>query len=201
MTATSHCAHGSKSCSMPGSPTTGPPGCAPIALLLEHNRPISHHRVTKALRHWPTPPESAAPPAHQLRHTLATQAEVRGIASDASFGSPGERCGGVDLGIRSSRRGQSGFRGTRPVGCVVVDVPPGGCIGCNAEASGSATGFRGRGRPSMWRTGRARCCRGRGTRTPRFAPIRVRWLLPRLRAARGAVRWSPRRESRRRPWR
>jgi hypothetical protein len=39
-----------------------PTGLRTNRLLLEHNRPISHHRVTNALRHWPTPPESAAPP-------------------------------------------------------------------------------------------------------------------------------------------
>jgi integrase len=41
---------------------------------------------------------------HQLRHTWATELDLRGIASDASFGSRGERCGSGDLGVRWRRR-------------------------------------------------------------------------------------------------
>ena len=41
---------------------------------------------------------------HRLRHTRATELHLRGIASDASFGSRGERCGSGDLGVRWRRR-------------------------------------------------------------------------------------------------
>ena len=55
---------------------------------------------------------------HQLRHTFGTSLDLRGIASDASFGSRGERCGSVDLGVRRGPRSRSGGRLTRPVSCV-----------------------------------------------------------------------------------
>jgi integrase/recombinase XerD len=52
-------------------------------LLLEHNRPISDHRITKALRHLANTAGIGAVTAHQLRHTLATQAINRGMSLDA----------------------------------------------------------------------------------------------------------------------
>src|SRR5215208_6166780 len=52
-------------------------------LLLEHNRPISDHRITKALRHLAETAGIGNVTAHQLRHTLATQAINRGMSLDA----------------------------------------------------------------------------------------------------------------------
>jgi integrase len=55
---------------------------------------------------------------HQFRHTYATRLNLRGIASDASFDSRGERCGSCDLGIRWRRRCRSGCHSTRLLSCV-----------------------------------------------------------------------------------
>jgi len=55
---------------------------------------------------------------HQWRHTLGTRLNLRGIASDASFGSRGERCGSGDLGVRWRRRCRSGCHSTRLLSCV-----------------------------------------------------------------------------------
>ena len=60
-----------------------PTGLRTNRLLLEHNRPISHHRVTKALRHAANAAGIGNVTAHQLRHTLATQAVNRGMSLDA----------------------------------------------------------------------------------------------------------------------
>jgi integrase/recombinase XerD len=100
-----------------------PSGLRTNRLLLEHNRPISHHRVTKALRHLADTAGIGNVTAHQLRHTLAAQANLHGIASDASFGSRGERCGSGDLGLRWRRRSRSGCRSTRLLSCVDARHP------------------------------------------------------------------------------
>ena len=55
---------------------------------------------------------------HQWRHTLGHRLNVRGIASDASFGSPGQRCGSVDLALRHTRRWRSDYHLTRRLSCV-----------------------------------------------------------------------------------
>jgi integrase len=55
---------------------------------------------------------------HQWRHTLGTRLDLRGIASDASFGSRGERCSSGDLGVRWRRRCRSGCHSTRLLSCV-----------------------------------------------------------------------------------
>lgn len=60
-----------------------PSGLRTNRLLLEHNRPISGHRITKALRHLADTAGIGAVTAHQLRHTLATQAINRGMSLDA----------------------------------------------------------------------------------------------------------------------
>jgi integrase/recombinase XerD len=52
-------------------------------LLLEHNRPISSHRITAALRRVSETAGIGNVTAHQLRHTLATQAVNRGMSLDA----------------------------------------------------------------------------------------------------------------------
>ena len=54
-------------------------------LLVEHHRPISEHRVTAALDHYAEQAGIGHVTAHQLRHTLATQAKVGGIASVGAF--------------------------------------------------------------------------------------------------------------------
>jgi integrase/recombinase XerD len=60
-----------------------PSGLRTNRLLLEHNRPISDHRITKALRHLADTAGIGTVTAHQLRHTLATQAINRGMSLDA----------------------------------------------------------------------------------------------------------------------
>ena len=60
-----------------------PSGLRTNRLLLEHNRPISSHRVTAALRHVANVAGIGNVTAHQLRHTLATQAVNRGMSLDA----------------------------------------------------------------------------------------------------------------------
>jgi integrase/recombinase XerD len=52
-------------------------------LLVEHNRPISHQRVASALRRIADVAGIGNVTAHQLRHTLATQAVNRGMSLDA----------------------------------------------------------------------------------------------------------------------
>jgi hypothetical protein len=59
-----------------------PAGLRTNRLLVEHNRPISAHRVTKALRHLADTAGIGTVTAHQLRHTLATQAINRGMSLD-----------------------------------------------------------------------------------------------------------------------
>ena len=61
-----------------------PTGLRTNRLLLEHNRPISQPpRHQSPAPRSPTPPASAHVTAHQLRHTLATQAVNRGMSLDA----------------------------------------------------------------------------------------------------------------------
>lgn len=60
---------------------------------------------------------------HQWRHTLGTRLNLRGIASDASFGSRLERCDSVDLGVRRQLPSRSGSCLTRPVSCVDAQHP------------------------------------------------------------------------------
>jgi integrase/recombinase XerD len=60
-----------------------PNGLRTNRLLLEHNRPISSHRVTAALRRVSEAAGIGNVTAHQLRHTLATQAVNRGMSLDA----------------------------------------------------------------------------------------------------------------------
>ena len=95
-----------------------PTGLRTNRLLLEHNRPISSHRVTAALRRTADAAGIGYVTAHQLRHTLATQADLRGIASDASFGSRGERCGSGDLGRSLATQMPWGCHSTRLLSCV-----------------------------------------------------------------------------------
>jgi integrase/recombinase XerD len=60
-----------------------PNGLRTNRLLIEHNRPISHHRVAAALRRVANVAGIGNVTAHQLRHTLATQAVNRGMSLDA----------------------------------------------------------------------------------------------------------------------
>jgi integrase/recombinase XerC len=62
-------------------------------------------RVLRAFRHAGIDADRARGAlVHGLRHTFATELDLRGIASDASFGSRGERCGSGDLGVRWRHR-------------------------------------------------------------------------------------------------
>ncbi len=60
-----------------------PNGLRTNHLLVEHNRPISHQRVASALRRIAAVAGIGNVTAHQLRHTLATQAVNRGMSLDA----------------------------------------------------------------------------------------------------------------------
>ena len=60
-----------------------PTGLRTNHLLVEHNRPISHQRVATALRRVADVAGIGNVTAHQLRHTLATQAVNRGMSLDA----------------------------------------------------------------------------------------------------------------------
>jgi integrase len=65
----------------------------PLLLPRENGRPPDRHTVTRMINRAG---EAAGLPhihPHQLRHTLATQAKVSGVASAASFGSLCERRG------------------------------------------------------------------------------------------------------------
>ena len=82
-------------------------------LFTDRGRPIPPSRVDKSVQKAATAAGLGHVHPHQLRHTLATQANLRGIASDASFGSRGERCGSGDLGVRWRRRWPWGCHSTR----------------------------------------------------------------------------------------
>ena len=60
-----------------------PNGLRTNHLLLEHNRPISHHRVAGRAASVADAAGIGNVTAHQLRHTLATQAINRGMSLDA----------------------------------------------------------------------------------------------------------------------
>jgi len=60
-----------------------PGGIRSDRLLIEHNRPITSHRVATALRRLAAQAGIGHVTAHQLRHTLATQAINRGMSLDA----------------------------------------------------------------------------------------------------------------------
>ena len=60
-----------------------PPRLRTRRLLVEHHRPISNHRITAALDRHAADAGIAHVTAHQLRHTLATQAINRGMSLDA----------------------------------------------------------------------------------------------------------------------
>jgi hypothetical protein len=84
------------------------------------------YRVLRAFRRAGIDTERAQGAlVHGLRHTFATELDLRGIASDASFGSRVERCGSGDLGIRWRRRSRSGCCSTRLLSCVDARYPAG----------------------------------------------------------------------------
>ena len=104
-----------------------PTGLRTNRLLLEHNRPISHHRVTKALRRAADTAGIGTVTAHQLRHTLATQAVNRGMSLDAIAALLGQNpCHDQDLRahrrqdrrrrvLRRHREGRSTLRSAPPI--------------------------------------------------------------------------------------
>jgi integrase len=65
-------------------------------MFLERGRQINASRLDHALASCAADAGIGHVTAHQLRHTLATQAKVRGIASDASFDGCGDRDCPVD---------------------------------------------------------------------------------------------------------
>ena len=80
-----------------------PSGLRTDRLLLERNRPISSHRVTAALRRVSEAAGIGNVTAHQLRHTLATQAVNRGMSLDAIAALLGQNLS-HDNDLRSHRR-------------------------------------------------------------------------------------------------
>ena len=72
-----------------------------LLLPRENGRPLNRHAVTRYINKAGTAAGLPRYHPHQLRHTLATQAKVRGIASDASFDTFGDRDGIRGLGIQS----------------------------------------------------------------------------------------------------
>ena len=80
-----------------------PSGLRTNRLLLEHNRPISSHRVTAALRRTADAAGIGNVTAHQLRHTLATQAVNRGMSLDAIAALLAQNIS-HDNGLRAHRR-------------------------------------------------------------------------------------------------
>jgi integrase/recombinase XerD len=60
-----------------------PSGLRSDLLLVEHNRPVTRHRVADALHRLGTNAGIGHVTAHRLRHTLATQAINRGMSLDA----------------------------------------------------------------------------------------------------------------------
>jgi integrase len=69
---------------------------------------------------------------HQLRHTLATQAKVGGIAFDASFGTPGQPWWAADLGFRRAACGLGARCRDTPVTCSDPLLLHLGCVSCNS---------------------------------------------------------------------
>ena len=57
----------------------------PLLLPRENGKPMDRHGVTRYLNKAAAAAGIGHVHPHQMRHTLATQAKVRGIASDASF--------------------------------------------------------------------------------------------------------------------
>ena len=68
-----------------------PAGLRSRYLFVEHGQRIGHNRVDRAVAKVAAAAGIGHVSPHRLRHTLATQAKVRGIASDASFGVVGDR--------------------------------------------------------------------------------------------------------------
>jgi integrase len=72
-------------------------------LFVEHGHRVGQNRVDRAVAKAARNAGVGRVTPHQLRHTLATQAKVRGIASDASFDGFGDRDLVRDLGFRGLR--------------------------------------------------------------------------------------------------
>jgi integrase len=73
----------------------------PLLLPRENGKPMDRHCVTRYLNEAADAAGIGHVHPHQMRHTLATQAKVRGIASDASFDTYRDWDAIRGLGIRS----------------------------------------------------------------------------------------------------
>ena len=103
----------------PGRPTRHPRTGRPAQFLFTHHgRRLSQNALRAELDRAATKAGIGHVFPHQLRHTYATALDLRGIASDASFGSRGERCGNGDLGVRWRRRCRGAVTRTRLLSCV-----------------------------------------------------------------------------------
>jgi integrase len=103
----------------PGRPLPHPRTGRPTDYLLTHHgRRLTVDHLRDVLTRVTTDTGLPHITPHQLRHTYATALNLRGIASDASFGSRGVRCGSGDLGVRWRRRRRSGCHSARLLSCV-----------------------------------------------------------------------------------
>ncbi len=85
----------------------------PLLLPRENGRALDRHTVTRMINRAGAAAGLPHIHPHQLRHTLATQAKIGGIASDASFGIPGQPWRAADLGIRGVACGPGRGAATR----------------------------------------------------------------------------------------
>lgn len=69
-----------------------PQGLRSDLIFLDRGRPIPPARVDRALARVAATAGIGKVTAHQLRHTLATQAKVSGIASGRALGMVEDRC-------------------------------------------------------------------------------------------------------------
>ncbi|MET0995980.1 MAG: tyrosine-type recombinase/integrase, partial [Mycobacterium sp.] len=103
----------------PGRPMRHPRTGAPADFLFTHHgKRLSQNAVRAELNRAATAAGLGHVTTHQLRHTYATALNLRGIASDASFGSRGERCGSGDLGRSLATQMPWGCHSTRLLSCV-----------------------------------------------------------------------------------
>jgi site-specific recombinase XerD len=105
----------------------------PLLLPRENGKPADRHAVTRYINKAGAAAGLGHIHPHQLRHTLATQAKRRGVASDASFRLRCEAGAVEAAALRASGRG--GWQGAGHAAGAGVLVP--GCAGWQDAASRS----------------------------------------------------------------
>jgi hypothetical protein len=108
-----------------------PTGLREPYLFIERGRRITTARVDRALANVARQAGIGHVTPHQLRHTLATQAKVRGVESNASFSIRAKRGGARELAFRQVRLGLSGRRGDTLVSCGDGYILTFRCVWCN----------------------------------------------------------------------